>query len=150
MYLRQAKVILISYGAAVLVYVGLTLGLKLQNPPPAADLKILPWIFLFLAAALFFVGPVIERRVAQGKPGSSGAPGDSPFLRGAIISAAFGESIGLFGLVYWFLSGNRPWVWIFAALSLGYLWLLYGRLEELYKATAAQDEGKESGREEIR
>jgi F0F1-type ATP synthase membrane subunit c/vacuolar-type H+-ATPase subunit K len=128
--LRTTKIIIGAFAVSVLVYVGMTFEM---TPPGQAGevLKFLPWVFLGIAAALFLTGPWLENLVVRSAAKSPAV--SSPMMQGAIVSAAAGESMAIFGLIIWLLTANRNWDFVFSALALGYLFLLFGRLEDLEK-----------------
>jgi hypothetical protein len=137
MELRTARIIIAAYIASVFIYAGITYAVPAQAS--AKNLaQLLLWIFTALSAGCFILGPRLGR-LALSRPTSS-LPRDiptSPFMRATIIIAAFGETIAVFGLVLFFLSGQRLWFWPFAAVSVVYLLMLLMRLDELHQEAQA-------------
>ncbi|MFA5110948.1 MAG: hypothetical protein WC443_06060 [Desulfobaccales bacterium] len=122
--------------AAVFVYAGVVEVIKWRWAPfagfaslPAATASLLEYIFLALAAGQYFVIKIIQKIVI------SQSVDNLP--QAAIISFALCETVAVFGLVLFLLTGNGLDFYVFMVISLGFFYVYfpkYEQWEELMKA----------------
>ena len=119
-------ILLASLASAAGIYILLT---YLVPAPKTADPDALkPFIIglQFLGALAFVVGLAFLRlRLEKDK-------GPAPTMRTVIVSAAIGDTIGVFGLLEYFLTGYRNWLMFGACL--GYFAIMFLALPTILRA----------------
>jgi hypothetical protein len=115
--------------AAIFVYAGVVELLKWQWAPFSGFAKLSPatanllkYILLALAAAQF----VIIKAVQQIVPARS----LDNLPQAAIITFALCETVGIFGLVLFLLTGSALDFYVFMVISLGYFYLFFPKYEQ--------------------
>lgn len=119
---RLLVILWLAMLCAVAVYYGLTYLIPGVVRPQPPHMKVMLGILQVLAAVWFLTGMVVEgimiARAAN--PGS--------VVRTGIVSAAFGEAIAIFGLLWFFISHER--IWEFFAVSGLYFVRLFVKLPD--------------------
>lgn len=116
---------------ACLVYIGLTYVVPVE---PRPEPKLLVQTLGVVAAAQFLLGMLLEQSLLA-KAKTSGAVQSA-----AIVSAAMGEAIAIYGLVVYFISGRREWVFFIGGLL--YLMALMMRIPRFIQAMEEKDAQK--------
>jgi F0F1-type ATP synthase membrane subunit c/vacuolar-type H+-ATPase subunit K len=104
------------------VYVAATYLVPGGPKPQAPQMRVFLGVLQVVAAVEFLVGMVMERIMVR-RAGSAGE-----VVKAGIVSAAIGEAIGLYGLVWFCISRER--VWAFFIVSGLYFLRLFMRLPE--------------------
>jgi len=98
---------LINIGGVVLLHYASFL--KQARGTLAPELQVLPPILLAVAVADYAASLFVERSIRAGGPQrQSVAP---------IITAAFGVSIAVYGMVVWLLGASSGWFWLFVTIA---------------------------------
>ncbi|HEY3412234.1 MAG TPA: hypothetical protein VGM51_04145 [Armatimonadota bacterium] len=108
--------------AAVGAYYGLTYLVTGVAPPRNPQMKTVLSTLEILAAVAFVSGIVLEGLLL------ARAANPQNVVTSGMVSAAFGESIAVFGLVWFFMSHER--VWEFTAVSVLYFVRLFLKLPD--------------------
>jgi len=107
-------IVIAMYFAAVVVYPAIGATVKTAQLVPAGTLRLLPTLFLVMAAVDYVISLVLEASAltqARRERNPAGA------ISAAIVTGSFGCSFGVFGLILGLL-GARSWSIPFYALSL--------------------------------
>ena len=130
--------------AAVLVYAGVVEVIKWQWPSftgfaklPAQTASLLKYIFLALAAAQLVIIQLVQKILP--------ARSLDNLPQAAIITLALCETVAIFGLVLFLLTGSGLDFYIFMVISLGYFYLFfpkYEHWEQRVSATAPPEKKK--------
>ena len=122
--------------AAVLVYAGIVELLKWQWAPftgfaklPAPIASLLKYIFLALAAAQFVIIKIVQKVVP--------ARSLDNLPQAAIITFALCETVAIFGLVLFLLTGNALDFYVLMVISLGYFYLFFPKYEQWEQQVSA-------------
>ncbi len=114
---------------AGLVYAGVVELLKWQWAPfhgfaklPPQTASLLKYIFLVLAAAQFVTVKVVQKILL--------ARSLDNLPQAAIITFADCETVAIFGLVLFLLTGNALDFYVFMVISLGYFYLFFPKYED--------------------
>jgi F0F1-type ATP synthase membrane subunit c/vacuolar-type H+-ATPase subunit K len=100
-------VILASMLMACLLYIGITYAVPVEPKP---EPRLLIQILGIAAAAGFLLGLALEQALL------TRAKTAAQVQSAAIVSGAMGEAIAIYGLVVYFLSGKREWVFFIGGL----------------------------------
>jgi hypothetical protein len=122
--------------AAVLVYSGVVEVIKWQWAPfagftklPPQTASLLKYIFLALAAAQFVIIKVVQKILP--------ARSLDNLPQAAIITFALCETLAIFGLVLFLLTGSGLDFYIFMVISLGYFYLFFPKYEQWEEMVSA-------------
>jgi hypothetical protein len=114
---------------AVFVYAGVVEVIKWQWVPfsgfanlPPQTASLLKYIFLALAAAQFVIIKVVLKTLP--------ARSLDKLPQAAIITFALCETVAIFGLVLFLLTGNALDFYVFMVISLGYFYLFFPKYEQ--------------------
>ncbi|MFZ5448006.1 MAG: hypothetical protein ACOZFS_05150 [Thermodesulfobacteriota bacterium] len=115
--------------AAVFVYAGVVEVIKWQWAPfsgfaklPPQTASLLKYIFLALAAAQYFIIKVVHKLILAQSPDN--------LPQAAIVTFALCESVAVFGLVLFLLTGNALDFYVFMVISLGFFYLFFPKYEQ--------------------
>jgi hypothetical protein len=123
--------------AAVLVYAGVVEVIKWQwavfagfakLPPQTASL--LKYTFLALAVAQFVIIKVVQKTLP--------ARSLDNLPQAAIITFALCETVAIFGLVLFLLTGSALDFYVFMVISLGYFYLFFPKYEQWEQLVSAK------------
>jgi len=115
--------------AAVFAYAGVVEVIKWQWSPftgfaqlPPQTAVVLKYIFLILAAAQYVIIKVLQKLLL--------AKSLENLPQAAIVTFALCESVAVFGLVLFLLTGNALDFYVFMVISLGYFYLFFPKYEQ--------------------
>jgi hypothetical protein len=115
--------------AAVLVYAGVVEVIKWQWAPfagfaklPPQTASLLKYIFLALAAVQFVIIKIVQKIVP--------ARSLDNLPQAAIITFALCETVAIFGLILFLLTGTGLDFYVFMVISLGYFYLFFPKYEQ--------------------
>jgi F0F1-type ATP synthase membrane subunit c/vacuolar-type H+-ATPase subunit K len=115
-----------AMAAAVGIYLLLTYVVPIEPVVAPERVETLGRLARFAAIAAAIVGVIAERSLLNA------ARGAGQVQTAVVISAAFGEAVAIFGLLFFFLTGERLWIpFILAAL---YFFRLFLHLPEFHGA----------------
>jgi hypothetical protein len=122
--------------AAIFVYTGVVEVIKWQWAPfagfaklPGQTASLLKYIFLVVAAAQFVIIKVVQKIVP--------AQSLDNLPQAAIITFALCETVAIFGLVLFLLTGNALDFYVFMVISLGYFYLFFPKYEDWEQMVSA-------------
>ena len=87
-----------------------------------AQVQMLKYIFVALAIATFFLIKFMQKILASGSV--------ERLFQAAVVTFALSESVAIFGLVLFLLSGNAMDFYLFMFLSLFYFWFFYPKYQD--------------------
>lgn len=125
---RTMTLILAFMVVCVFIYIGMTYVVKVpaRTPDP-----LLVRILGIVAAAEFLLGLMLEQALL------ARARTSAAVQTAAIVSAAMGDAIAIYGLVIYFVSGKREWVFFIGGLL--YLMALMLRIPRFIQAMDEKD-----------
>lgn len=123
---RLLTFLLIALFGAVLIYIGLTYIIKLPVPANRGmeSMRLFKSSLMMVSVVTFLLGMALERQQLNQKRGPGGVQ------TAVILSAALGETIAVYGLVWFFLMAEREW--FFFGASLLYFVRLFMRLPDFH------------------
>jgi F0F1-type ATP synthase membrane subunit c/vacuolar-type H+-ATPase subunit K len=127
--------------AAVLVYAGIVELIKWQWAPfagftdlPTQTASLLKYILLVLAATQFFIIKLVQKIVP--------ARSFDNLPQAAIVTFALCETVAIFGLVLFLLTGNALDFYVFMVISLAYFYLFFPQYEQWEELINSRKPGK--------
>jgi len=123
---RLLTFLLVAMFGAVLIYIGLTYIIQLPVPTnrDMESMRMFKSALMMVSVITFLVGMALERHQLSQKRG----PGS--VQTAVILSAALGETIAVYGLVWFFLMAEREW--FFFGASMLYFVRLFMRLPDFH------------------
>ncbi len=116
--LQTLWILFLALLSSVVIYVVVAVLIAAQGGPPPAqteafDTELLQYLFLGLGAAVTVASLVVPGLVIRSEPGEA-LPFERLFTK-KILQWAMAESIAIFGLLLYFLTGDLGYTYIFAA-----------------------------------
>lgn len=122
--------------AAVFAYAGVVEVIKWQWKPftgfaklPPQSAVVLKYIFLVLAAAQYVIIKVVQKIIL--------AQSVDNLPQAAIVTFALCETVAIFGLVLFLLTGNGMDFYVFMVISLGFFYLFFPKYEQWEQIVSA-------------
>jgi hypothetical protein len=122
---RVLLIIWIAQLLALVVYIAITYVIPGEPIPLRPEQKVFVGIFQVVGGLTFLAGLIVERTMM------SRVKTAAEVQVAGILSACIGEAVGVYGLLVFFLSHQREWV--FFAISGLYFLRLFLRLPEFYQ-----------------
>jgi hypothetical protein len=124
----QIQIIVNVVYSSVILYAGLIYFMRISPNVPQQTQQLIFFVLLAMTLSTFPISVLVggrrmssEKLTAAFRPETDRAQGLNVAVArvriGAIIMAALGEACAIFGLVFYFLSGDPIRPWIFIALS---------------------------------
>jgi hypothetical protein len=122
--------------AAVFAYAGVVEVIKWQWAPftgfaklPPQTALLLKYIFLVLAAAQYVIIKVVQKLIL--------AQSAANLPQAAIVTFALCETVAIFGLILFLLTGNGLGFYVFMVISLGFFYLFFPKYEDWEQKVSA-------------